>query len=102
MKELQELHLNLKKEYFEEIKSGEKEFEYREITPYWRKRLTGKTFVRIIIKGGYLTADNALKAMKVGRIAWMGITIKKCEDCGEDLSVHRVVQTKTAQEILGG
>lgn len=53
MHELQELHLNLKKEYFEQIKSGEKEFEFREITPYWRKRLTGKTFKRIIIKSGY-------------------------------------------------
>jgi len=51
--------------------------------------------------GGYLTADNALKAMKAGRVAWIGITIKNCEDCGEDLSKHRVVPVKTAQEILG-
>ena len=52
--------------------------------------------------GGYLTASNALKAMKVGRIAWMGITIKNCEDCGADLSKHKVVQVKTADQYLGG
>lgn len=35
------LYLSLKKEWFDMIKSGEKKEEYREITPYWIKRLTG-------------------------------------------------------------
>ena len=30
---------NLKKEWFEKIKSGEKTHEYREVKPYWTKRL---------------------------------------------------------------
>ena len=34
------LYLPLKKKWFNMIKSGEKKEEYREITPYWRKRLT--------------------------------------------------------------
>jgi len=33
------LTFNLKKEWFEKIKSGEKTHEYREIKPYWEKRL---------------------------------------------------------------
>lgn len=33
------LHLSLKREWFEMIKSGDKKEEYREINPYWAKRL---------------------------------------------------------------
>lgn len=33
------LVFNLKKEWFDKIKSGEKTHEYREIKPYWDKRL---------------------------------------------------------------
>jgi len=34
------LHLNLKKEWFDMILSGEKKEEYREIKRYWTRRLT--------------------------------------------------------------
>ena len=33
------LTFNLKKQWFEKIKSGEKTHEYREVKPYWTKRL---------------------------------------------------------------
>jgi hypothetical protein len=33
------LHLNLKKKWFDMIASGEKKEEYRELKPYWVKRL---------------------------------------------------------------
>lgn len=33
------LTFNLKKEWFEKIKSGEKTHEYREVKPYWTKRI---------------------------------------------------------------
>ena len=33
------LIFNLKKEWFEKIKSGEKTHEYREVKPYWTKRI---------------------------------------------------------------
>ena len=36
-----ELVLTLKKEWFDLIKSGEKKIEYREIKPYWVRRLVG-------------------------------------------------------------
>ena len=35
------LTFNLKKEWFEKIKSGEKTHEYRELKPYWTKRIYG-------------------------------------------------------------
>ena len=35
------LTFNLKKEWFEKIKSGEKTHEYREYKPYWIKRIYG-------------------------------------------------------------
>lgn len=32
------LRFNLKKEWYEKIRSGEKRVEYREVKPYWEKR----------------------------------------------------------------
>lgn len=40
MNEKKVLYLSLKKEWFEMIKSGDKKEEYREINPYWKKRIT--------------------------------------------------------------
>lgn len=57
------LILNLKREYFEQIKSGIKTEEYRLCTPYWQKRLEGKTFDKIIIKLGYPKNDEIEKIM---------------------------------------
>ncbi len=44
---------NLKKEYFNQIKNGDKKFEYRLITDYWRKRLENKDYDLLIFKLGY-------------------------------------------------
>ena len=53
IKKTKPLILNLKRKYFEQIKSGEKKFEYRLKTDYWKKRLIGKDFSQLIIKLGY-------------------------------------------------
>ena len=42
------LHLNVKKKWFEMIASAEKKEEYREITPYWEKRLYHVCYPRIL------------------------------------------------------
>lgn len=47
-----DLHLNLKGEYFIQIKNGKKAFEYR-LASKWLKRLEGKEFDRVIFKHGY-------------------------------------------------
>lgn len=47
------LTFNLKKEWFEKIKSGEKTFEYREQTKYWIKRLSN-LFINAEVKRQFL------------------------------------------------
>lgn len=54
------LHLTLKKKWFDMIASGEKKEEYREIKPYWIKRLfadewiiSSHYFKRIVFRNGY-------------------------------------------------
>lgn len=47
------LTFNLKKEWFEMIKSGEKTFEYREQTKYWIKRLSN-LFINAEVKRQFL------------------------------------------------
>ena len=52
------LHLNLKTEYFDQIKSGHKKLEFRLVTDFWRKRLENKEYDRILIKKGYPKKDD--------------------------------------------
>jgi len=47
------LHLSVKKEYFDQINSGEKKWEYRLMKPYWSTRLVQKQFDLIRISNGY-------------------------------------------------
>jgi len=47
------LHLNLKAEYFDEVAAGSKPYEYRLRTAYWRKRLEGRSYRRVLVKKGY-------------------------------------------------
>ena len=47
------LHLTLKKKWFDMIASGEKREEYRELKPYWHKRLMDKTYDAIKFRNGY-------------------------------------------------
>lgn len=47
------LTLPLKGIYFDQIKAGEKIFEYRLRTPYWKKRLENKEYDLVTITKGY-------------------------------------------------
>lgn len=47
------LHLTLKKEWFDMIASGQKKEEYREIKPYWNKRLLNNRYDAIQFRNGY-------------------------------------------------
>ena len=47
------LHLNLYRKYFDAILKGEKTIEYRDITPYWSKRLEGRHYDVIKFRNGY-------------------------------------------------
>jgi hypothetical protein len=50
---MSDLVLHVKREYFEAIRDGTKKFEYRQVTPYWTRRIEGREFDLIIICLGY-------------------------------------------------
>lgn len=53
-----DLILHLKGVYFDEIAAGEKNEEYRLITPHWSKRLVGRQYKRVILYSGYPSRDD--------------------------------------------
>lgn len=58
MSEQKILHLNVKGEYFDQIKSGEKVQEFRLYNDYWRKRLETEDYDLVLIKKGYPKRDD--------------------------------------------
>lgn len=58
------LTLPLKAKYFNEIKSEEKAREFRLTTDYWRKRLEGREYDRIVLTLGYPKADDHEKRLE--------------------------------------
>lgn len=52
------LTLPLKGEYFDAIRNGTKHEEYREVTPYWLKRLVDRSYDSIVLTRGYPRADD--------------------------------------------
>jgi len=50
---LRVLHLTLYRQWFYMIDSGLKKEEYREIKPYWIKRLRGREYEEIHFRNGY-------------------------------------------------
>lgn len=55
---MSDLVLPLKAIYFEQIKAGAKLEEFRLCTPFWRSRLEGRTFDRIVLTLGYPKRDD--------------------------------------------
>lgn len=55
---MSDLVLPLKACYFNEIKAGTKPEEFRLVTPFWRRRLEGRTFDRIVLTLGYPKRDD--------------------------------------------
>ena len=49
------LHLNLHREFFAQIAAGTKRTEYRDRSPYWRRRLEGRHYDVILFRNGYAT-----------------------------------------------
>ncbi|HHS8967308.1 TPA: RNA-binding protein [Escherichia coli] len=68
-----DLHLNLKGEYFHAILAGKKVEEYRLYNDYWRKRLEGREYTRLIIKWGYPANDDNERIIV---LPYMGYEIK--------------------------
>lgn len=67
------LKLSVKAKYFQQIKSGIKKEEYREIKKYWGKRLL-KEYDEVWITLGYPSSNEKDKILK---FKWSGYEIKK-------------------------
>jgi len=67
------LTLHLKKEYFDQIASGEKVEEYRLVTSYWQKRLIRRSYENIVLLCGYPKRDD--ESRQIIR-PWRGFTTK--------------------------
>jgi hypothetical protein len=72
------LHLHVKREYFNQIKSGEKREEYRRTTPYWQKFLWKRVLAEnpletILIYDGYPKKGDTSRILTR---EWKGYAIK--------------------------
>lgn len=60
------LHLTLHWKWFDLIDRGEKNIEYRDLTPYWISRLRGKDFDEVLFRNGYGKHRPAIKRKCLG------------------------------------
>lgn len=65
------LRLNLKREYWEQIRDGVKVVEFRLQTPYWRKRLIGVEYEEVHLLLGYPRRGDESRII---RKRWNGVT----------------------------
>ena len=72
------LHLTLKKKWFDLIKSGQKTEEYREIKPYWTKRLVGIHYTHIKFRNGYSKKSPTILIQYLGLRANVNFENKDC------------------------
>lgn len=64
-----DLILPLKRIYFEQIAAGTKPEEFRLATPYWKKRLMGRRYDRIVLTLGYPARDDTARRLV---LPWRG------------------------------
>lgn len=67
------LTLPLNAEYFDAIRDGLKVEEYRLKTDYWRTRLVGRVYDRVVLTKGYPKADDVTRRLI---LPWKGFTEK--------------------------
>jgi len=63
------LTLAVKGIYFDQMVARVKPFEYRLRTPYWVKRLVGRTYTHVCVTRGYPSANDAERRLVV---PWQG------------------------------
>ena len=69
------LHLNLYRKYFDAILKGDKVVEYRDITPYWSKRLEGRHYDIIQFRNGYAKGSSNYEG-RIQRYVYQRFTIR--------------------------
>ena len=83
------LSLNVHREWFDKIASGEKRVEYRSNTPFWQTRLVDRTYKEVHFRNGYSPTAPFM------RVEYLGV---RKERSGRDsyfaIRLGRVLQTK--------
>jgi len=87
------LHLTLKKKWFDMILAGIKREEYREIKPYWRKRLLGKKFDAIHFRNGYGKSAPCFTIELTGVYRGLGI-VEWGASAGKEVFILRLGEIK--------
>lgn len=87
---MKNLVLNLKREYFEQIKLGIKTEEYRLCTPYWQKRLENKNYDKVIIKLGYPKNSEIEKILEFKYLGYEIKTIKHKHFGSDPVKVYAI------------
>jgi hypothetical protein len=59
--------------YFDQIRAGTKTEEYRLVTPFWSKRVVGRTYKTVVLTRGYPKSDDAERRLV---LQWRGYRIK--------------------------
>lgn len=72
---MSDLHLPLKREFFEAIKAGTKTKEYRLRTPYWSKRLKTRDYDCIVLTLGYPAAGDVERRLILPYLGYCEETI---------------------------
>lgn len=74
-KAIRVLHLTLKRQWFDMIASGTKREEYREMKPYWHKRLmcAKRKFDVIHFRNGYSRDAKSMTVELIGLYSGLGI-----------------------------
>lgn len=69
------LHLTLKKQWYDMIESGIKKEEYREMKPYWHKRLLNRKmpYTHIQFRNGYNPDSPTMQIEFKGLMSGLGI-----------------------------
>jgi len=94
------LHLNLKAEYFNAIKDGTKEFEFRLFNDYWNKRLVKRDYDEVHFKLGYPKNDDNDKIIKCKYAGYEIRSIKHTHFCND--SYTKVFAIKIKKEVING
>ncbi len=69
------LTLPLKAEYFDAIRSGAKLEEFRLVTPFWRKRIEGRSYDSVVLTKGYPSASDPARRLEVPWNGYRQITL---------------------------
>ena len=75
------LQLNLRRIWFVAIASGSKKKEFRICSPYWKRRLEGRTYREIHFRNGYATDA-----------PWMRVEFKSVSKRGRGRSAQYVIR----------